>query len=98
MKLVVSELAKEDLASIAEYTRNKWGEQQANVYLLQMERRILSLLENPYLGTDRSDVLNGYRCLPEGKHLIFYRIDGDAVLILGVPHVRMDLERHLELE
>lgn len=98
MKLVISELAKEDLASIEEYTRDNWGEQQADVYILQIEHRILSLLETPYLGVDRQDVSIGYRCLTEGKHLIFYRVDADTVYILGVPHVRMDLERHLEPE
>ncbi|WP_371264885.1 type II toxin-antitoxin system RelE/ParE family toxin [Nitrosomonas communis] len=35
---------------------------------------------------------DGYRCLPEGKHLTFYRIDGDMVKILGVPHASMDID------
>ena len=80
MKLVISELAKEDLASIEKYTRDCWGKQQADVYLSQVERRILSLLETPYLGTARPDVSDGYRCLPEGKH-IFCRVDDDVVNI-----------------
>lgn len=96
MKLVISEMAKEDLASIEEYTRDNWGKLQADVYLSQIENRFLSLLESPYLGTSRPDVSDGYRCLPEGKHLIFYRVDDDVVNIIGVPHVSMDLERHLE--
>lgn len=96
MKLVISGMAKEDLASIEEYTRDNWGKLQADVYLSQIENRFLSLLERPYLGTARPDVSDGYRCLSEGKHLIFYRVDDDAVNIIGVPHVSMDLERHLE--
>ena len=46
----------------------------------------------------RTDVSDGYRCLPEGKHLIFYRVDNDVVYILGVPHASMDLDKHLERE
>ena len=46
----------------------------------------------------RTDVSDGYRCLPEGKHLIFYRVDNDVVYILGVPHASMDLDKHLEWE
>lgn len=98
MKLVISDLAKQDLASIEEYTRDNWGDHQADVYLAQVENRILSLLETPYLGTARPDVSDDYRCLPEGKHLIFYRVDGEVVNILGVPHASMDLERHMERE
>jgi len=96
MKLVISEMAKQDLASIEEYTRDNWGKRQADDYLSQIENRFLRLLESPYLGTARPDVSEGYRCLPEGKHLIFYRVDDDAVNISGVPHTSMDLERHLE--
>ncbi len=96
MRLVISKLAREDLVSIEEYTRENWGEQQSDLYLAQIEHSILSLLETPYIGATRPDVADGYRCLPEGRHLIFYRIDGDVVKILGVPHASMDLNRHLE--
>lgn len=96
MKLVISEMAKQDLVSIEEYTRDNWGRRQADIYLSQIENRFLSLLESPYLGTARPDISEDYRCLPEGKHLIFYRVDDDAVNIIGVPHASMDLERHLE--
>ena len=98
MELEYSDLAKQDLASIEEYTRENWGNNQADIYLAQIENKILDLLETPYLGTARPDVSGGYRCLQEGKHLIFYRVDGDIVNILGVPHASMDIERHLEGE
>lgn len=98
MIIVFSDLAKQDLASIEEYTRKKWGNHQADIYLAQIENRILGLLQTPYLGTARPDVSDGYRCLPEGKHLIFYRVDNDIVYILGVPHASMDLDKHLERE
>ena len=98
MTIVFSDLAKQDLASIEEYTREKWGNYQADIYLAQIENRILCLLETPYLGTARSDVSDGYRCLPEGKHLIFYCVDNGVVSILGVPHASMDLDKHLERE
>jgi toxin ParE1/3/4 len=64
--------------------------------MAQLESRLLSLLDTPYLGFARPDVSPGYRCLPEGKHLIFYRIENELVEVLGVPHMRMDIDRHLE--
>ncbi len=98
MIIVFSDLSKQGLASIEEYTRQKWGNYQADIYLAQIENRILGLLETPYLGTARNDVSNGYRCLPEGKHLIFYRVDNDVIYILGAPHASMDLDKHLQRE
>ncbi len=96
MVIIFTDLAKDDLASIEQYTREKWGSQQADVYFTQIEDRILSLLHTPFLGVSRSDIADKYRCIPQGKHIIFYRVDGDIIYILGVPHASMDLEKHLE--
>jgi len=98
MKLRITDKAKEDLAEIDGYTRENWGNHQADTYMAELENRFVSLLGTPYLGSARPEVSQGYRCLPEGKHLIFYRIEGDVVEILGIPHARMDIERHLERE
>ena len=95
MELKYSNLAKQDLASIEKYTRENWCSNQADLYLAQIENKILDQLETPYLGTARPDISGGYRCVPEGKHLIFYRVDTEIVKILGVPHASMDIERHL---
>ncbi len=92
MELVIAELAKEDYSSIEEYTRDNWGELQADIYLSQIEHSILSLSETSYLRTARADVSDGYRCLSEGKHIIFYCVDDHVVNIIGVPHARMDLD------
>ena len=48
-------MAKQDLASIEEYTRENWGSNQADLYLAQIENKILDLLETPYLGTARPE-------------------------------------------
>jgi toxin ParE1/3/4 len=50
------------------------------------------------MGPARPDVGDGCRYLPEGKHLIFYRVDDDTVVILAVLHASMDIERHIEPE
>ena len=97
MQIRLTGPALADLTAIEEYTRQTWGEHQADVYLAQLESRMKSLLETPYLGVTRPDIAEGYRCLPEGKHLIFYRIE-DVISILGVPHASMDLESNLEFQ
>lgn len=93
MQLRLTDPALADLSSIEEYTRDNWGEQQAELYLTQLEHRMLSLLETPYLGRPRPEISMGCRSLVEGKHLILYRIDDDIVSILGIPHASMDIDR-----
>ena len=84
MELKYSNLAKQDLASIEKYTRENWGGNQADLYLAQIENKILDLLETPYLGTARPDISVGYRCVPEGKHLIFYRVDTETLTLTAI--------------
>ncbi len=96
MVIVFTDLARDDLVAIEKYTRKKWGRDQADAYLTQIEDRIIGLLKTPYIGRPRPDVAEGYRCLPEGKHIIFYRVDINNVYIIGIPHASMDLEKHLE--
>jgi len=96
MQLKITDRAKGDLAEIEEYTGEHWGNHQTDTYMAQIEKRIGSLLDSPYLGVARSDISQGYRSLSEGQHLIFYRIEDDIIEIIGILHASMDLERHLE--
>ena len=47
--------------------------------------------ENPYIGRSRADLRPGFRSLPAGSYMLFYRVDGDDVLILRVLHGRRDI-------
>ena len=63
MKLRITDKAKEDLAEIDGYTRENWGNHQADTYMAELENRFVSLLGTPYLGSSRPEVSQGYRCL-----------------------------------
>ena len=98
MQLEFTDLALEDLSAIEKYTRENWGMQQADVYIDLIELAISNILDNPEVGPERPDIAENCRYLPEEKHLIFYRIDDDKIVILAIPHSSMDIEKYLELE
>lgn len=83
--------AANDLDDIADYTIQKWGENQANDYLGALVGRFESLAVNPTLGRNRDDVHPGYRSFPEGHHIIFYTVHDDYIAIIGIPHKSMDV-------
>lgn len=97
-KYLLSELARQDIISIRDYTMDTWGEEQASKYLSQLEQRFEWLAENPEAGKNRDDVKKEYRSYPEGRHVIFYRIREDLVEVLGVVHQSEDIEYHLSKE
>ena len=83
--------ADQDLITIWHYTCENWGSEQANAYLGQLERRFNDLADHPGLGKSCDEIRKGYRCLHEGRHLIFYRSNRKRIEIVRVLHDRMDI-------
>lgn len=92
---VLTPRALADLDDIAEYTLERWGRAQAEKYLSALTKRMEWLAASPNLGANRDEIAQGYRCFPEGNHLVFYIIKHDMIQIIGVPHKSMDIDVHL---
>lgn len=93
-----SELAKDDIDGIWDFSTKRWGERQTDKYMNQMENRFQWLAENPHLGTKRDEVKEGYHSYFQGEHTIFYRESSNGIEIMGIPRQREDVIQHLSLE
>lgn len=87
-------LARTDLEEIWVFTFEEWGLEQADKYLNSLFSRFEWLSRNPYTGKDRGDIKNGYYCIPEGMHLVFYTMTEYGIDIIGIPHQNMDVVSH----
>ena len=92
MKLKVSARARRDLHSIALYTVQTHGLDQMTRYVGAIEQRFQALLASPKKGVARDDIRPGFRAIVSGRHLIVYRLEGDSVEIIGIPHASMDIQ------
>ena len=90
MRLVLSARAQERLADIRDYSLFAWGRQTTRSYLRQFETTFLMLLDNPQAGRARPDIGPEFRSIPVGRHLIVYRIEGDDLNIVAIPHQAED--------
>jgi len=70
--------AIKDLLTIRAHTQNKWGIQQAQIYIDALEKKCEKLAQSPHTGRERPEIKPGYRSITEGKHVIFYRV-GDSM-------------------
>jgi toxin ParE1/3/4 len=92
----LTNMAKADLKEIANFTQNRWGREQRNLYLQMLDVTFQQLADNPLKGKDCSDIRIGYRKLNAGSHVIFYRQTlGDTIEIVRVLHGHMDIETRL---
>lgn len=95
-KLIITEPAEGDLYSIAAYTRNQWGEEQARKYNNQIFLTLSEILDDPINSRKRYGVPDVIKGRKSGQHVIFYRIVEREIFIMRVLHQSMDHGRHLQ--
>lgn len=83
-KLIISREADADLKRLYEDGFERWGEQQADLYYDDLLSHFDLLCEKPYLFRAVDDLRKGYRRSVCGKHTIYYRIQSNAVEIMGL--------------
>ena len=94
-KVIRTDTADAGIRKIILYVAQNFGNDDAIEKLNEIEKRILSLGEDPYIGTDpRYLVLKrqGYKILILDKDLVFYKIDEDNknVVVYAVVDQRQD--------
>jgi toxin ParE1/3/4 len=82
-----------DIDGIWDYTADRWGVAQADRYILAVRATCEAITRDEVPGRDASAVCPGYRKVPSGRHVIFFRLTpDDAVDVVRVLHERMDVD------
>jgi len=84
-----------DLEDISFYTYMTWGGRQANIYLAQLKEFFQKLADNPTIGRDASEFVEGLKRFGYKSHMIFYITTDTGILIVRVLGQQMDFEQHL---
>lgn len=89
--------AEADLAGIYAYTLTRWGEDQAERYLGDLETACQRIAAGTAVARRLDFRTDPVFRLRQGHHVIVFReeLDG-AILVIRVLHERMDLPAHLE--
>lgn len=88
--------AKSDLRAIAQFTENRWGKAQRNLYIKQLDDAFKLLSTNVDVGFACDNIRKDYRKFPQGSHIIFYKSDAaSGILIVRILHKNMDFDLHI---
>ncbi len=90
-RLDIKAAARAELAQIYEFSVAEFGWQIAEAYLTGLRGAFDRLLEFPMIGPVYPDVTPEVRVIHHRSHRIFYRIEGDMVLIVRVLHKHRDM-------
>lgn len=94
-RLVLTRAAERDLKAIARYTQERWGVRQRNAHLKEIDQAFHALIEKSEAGRACDWVREGYRWLPHGRHMIYCKIVRDALLVVRILRVAMDVDFRL---
>ena len=93
---VLSARAKQDIVDIANHTKERWSEDQAELYIRMLLVECGDLANRPLVGRSYDFYRPGLRGFSCGKHIIFYRIQSRSkVRIVRILHEKRDFPRHL---
>lgn len=87
--VLVSTQAEANIDSIAEYTKDTWGEIQADSYPMKLEDGFELLARSPFIGRSCDQIRQGLRRYEIAKHVAFYVPLRNGILIVRVLHQRM---------
>ena len=95
-RLVLTEIARADLASIRRYSTRTWGRGQTTTYMDALRSTLKGLVRGTADTRGRDDLRPGIQMATGGRHSIFFEADESRVLVVRVLHDRMDYRRHLD--
>jgi toxin ParE1/3/4 len=88
-KVRISAEAERDTNEIAAYSMATWGWRQADLYLAKIEEGINLLANNPSIGRACESIRARLCRFETGRHVIFYLIRTDGILVVRMLHQRM---------
>ena len=97
---VLSPLALADLSGIWDYSYDRWGSDQADIYVLAIhsacEALATTVADGQFGGQSAAHIRLGYRKQIVGSHLLFFRCSSAGVVdVVRILHQRMDVAAHL---
>jgi len=91
---IVAVRVRSDLSGIWRYSKQNWGETQAERYVGDIWSTFEKIAENPKRGRRCDEAGPGHLKMTAGSHVIIYRVIGEDVGIVRVLHQAMDIRQH----
>jgi len=88
-RLELSRDAVADIAAIGRYTRRTWGAEQARRYSQRLTDRLIGLKQRARPGRVRSEVNPVLRSLKSDRHVIYFTLEEEQVLVVRILHESM---------
>lgn len=90
LRLLLAPAAERDLEAAWRWGAEAWSPDRADRYLDALAETFEVLRAMPGIARERPEVTPPVRAHPSGRHVIVYRVEGDALVVLRVLGGRTD--------
>ena len=92
----ITQIADEDLVSIAGFSLQKWGEDQTRAYIEELFSLFEDIAKKPLASAKADYIQPGLRkqLHPKRKHVIYFRLGGDGTV--EILHAHQNHENRFE--
>lgn len=91
-RLSLTERAADHLQEVYDYTRARWGEKQADIYLKKIYQQLQKLAANPDIGASRAHRSEPYLMAPTQQHYAIYKTWEKGIIVAAILHSKRDIE------
>ncbi len=97
--LHITDRAALEIEQVQEYTKQQWGQDQADKYIADIDRILQLLQEYPDLLQTKTQISQYLKFYATGKHILVFEKINDEIYLITVKHTAMDLDSRMpELE
>lgn len=87
-RFTVTQRATQDLIDITMEGYQRFGVMQSDKYQADLDAKFAMLTEFRHMGRRADSLREGLRRHEHGSHVIFYREEGEGIVIVAVVHAR----------
>ncbi len=91
-EIIINKRFTNKLLRVLDYLEQEWNPKVANEFLDKVYVRIYTLQSNPFIGPP-TGILNVRSILITKQNRMFYRVDGNKVIILNLYDTRSDYKK-----
>jgi toxin ParE1/3/4 len=91
MKIVISDKARSDLLEFYAYLAAR-SPSAARAAVIAINSKFSNITQFPFIGRERPSLGAGLRSVVSGTQVIFYRVDGEQIIIVRVLDGRRDID------
>ena len=95
-RLVLSPDAAADISAIGRYSRWAWGVEQGRRYSQKLADRLIKLKQRTRPGRPRNDIGPTVRSLKSGRHIIFFHLEDEQVVVARILHESMNVAGRIQ--